>query len=109
MYVDAENKRADQNFEMLETCILTSLSPGTRAKLHSIYENFNIGGMVYVELVFKGLTNKAIFENKQTTPYLQDHYDNLPSYMTTCDSGIAKSILEWRNLVRLLEAHSVVL
>ena len=94
---------------MLTTSILTSVSPGTRADLHVIYEKFNIDGMVYVELVFKELMNKAIFDNKQTTWYLQDHYDNLPSYMTTCDFDIAKFILEWRNLVRLLEARGVVL
>ena len=29
--------------------------------------------------------------------------------MTTCDSDIEKFILEWRNLVSLLEARSVVL
>ena len=29
--------------------------------------------------------------------------------MTTCDSGIAKFILEWRNVVSLLEARGVVI
>ena len=29
--------------------------------------------------------------------------------MTTCDSDIAKFILEWRNVVSLLEAYGVVL
>ena len=53
--------------------------------------------------------NKEIVDNKQTTRYLQDQYDNIPSYMTTCDSDIAKFILEWRNLVILLEACGVVL
>ena len=53
--------------------------------------------------------NKAIVDNKQTARYLQDKYDNLPSYMTTCDSDIAKFILEWRNVVTLLEARGVVL
>ena len=52
---------------------------------------------------------KAIVDKNQTTRYLQDQYDNLPLYMTTCDSDIAKFILEWRNLVSLLEACGVVL
>ena len=52
---------------MLETCILTSISAGTRAKLHVIYEDSKISRMVYGELVFKGLMNKAIVKNKQTT------------------------------------------
>ena len=50
--------------------------------------------MVYGYLVFKGLMNKAIFDNKQTTRYLKDQYDNIPSCMTTCDSDITKLILE---------------
>ena len=53
--------------------------------------------------------NKAIVEKKQTTSYLQDKYDNLPSYMTNCEYDIAKFILEWQNVVTLLEAHGVVL
>ena len=65
--------------------------------------------MVYGELVFKGLMNKAIVENKHKTIYLQDQYDNLPSYMTTCDSDVAKFVLEWRNVVSLLEARDMVL
>ena len=95
VYVDADNKRADQNSDMLATCILASVSAGTRAKIHAIYNNFKVGGMVYGELVFKGMMNKAILDNKQTTRYLQDQYYNLPSYMTTCDFDIAKFILEW--------------
>ena len=53
--------------------------------------------------------NKAILKNKKTTRYLQDQYDNLMSYMNTCDSDIAKFILEWKNVVSLLEARGVVL
>ena len=53
--------------------------------------------------------NKEIVDNKQTTRYLQDQYDNIPSYMTTCDSDIDKFILEWQNVVSLLEARGVVL
>ena len=109
MYVDADNKRAEQNSEMLATCILTSISTGTRVQLHAIYDNFKIGGMVYGELVFKGLMNKVIVDNKQTTRYVQDQYENLPSYMTTCDSDIATFILEWRNVVSLLEVRGVLL
>ena len=109
MYVDADNKRAEQNSEMLATCILASISTGTGVQLHAIYNNFKIGGMVYGELVFKGLMNKAIVDNKQTTRYVQDQYENLPSYMTTCDSGIATFILEWRNVVSLLEVRGVLL
>ena len=93
LYVDADNKRLCQNSEMLATCILAYVSAGTRAELHSIYENFKISRMVYGELFFKGLMNKAIFDNKQTTRYLQYQYDNLLSYMNTSDSDIVKSIL----------------
>ena len=81
MYVDADNKRAEQNSDILATCILASLSTVTRAELHAISDNFKIGGMVYGELVFKGLMNKTIVDNKETTRYLQDQYDNQPSYM----------------------------
>ena len=95
MYVDADNKHAEQNSEMLATCIFDSISAGTRADLHTIYGDFMISRMVYGELFFKGLTNKAIVDNKHKTRYLQYQYDNLPSYMTTCDSDIAKFILEW--------------
>ena len=109
VYVGANNQCAEQNSEMLATCILVSVSAGTRAELHAIYDDFKIGGMVYGELVFKGLMNKAIVDNNQTTRYLQDQYDNLPSYMTTCDSDIAKFILEWQNVVSLLEARGMVL
>ena len=109
VYVDAKNQRAEQKYEMLVTCVLTSLSAGTRAELHAIYEGFKISGMVYGELVFKGIMNKEIVGNKQTTCYLQDQYGNLPSYMTTCDSDISKFILEWQNVVSLLEACGVVL
>ena len=94
---------------MLATCIFASVSAGTRSKIHAIYDIFNIGGMVYGELVFKRLMNKAIVDNKHTSKYLQDQYDNLLSYMTTCDSDIAKFILEWQNVVSLLEASGVVL
>ena len=86
VYVDAENKRAEQNSEMIATCIVASVSAGTRAEIHAIYDDFKIVRMVYGKLVFKGLANKEIVDNKQTTRYLQDQYDNLPSYMTTCDS-----------------------
>ena len=67
VYVDAKNQRAEQKSEMLATCILTSVSAGTGAELHAIYADFKIRGMVYGELVFKGLMNKAIVDNKQTT------------------------------------------
>ena len=109
VYIDTDNKSKEQKYDMLATCILTYISPGTRSKLHAIYDNFKIGGMVYGELVFKGLMKKAVVVNKQTTQYLQDKYDNIPLYMTTCDSYIAKFILEWRNLMRLLEACGAVL
>ena len=65
--------------------------------------------MVYEELVFKKLMNKTIFNNKHTTPTLQYWYENLPSYVTTCESGIEKFILELRNVVSLLESRGVVL
>ena len=58
--------------------------------------------MVYGELVFKVLMNKYIFDNKQTTWYSLDQYENLPLYMNTCDSDIVKFILDWRNVVSLL-------
>ena len=109
VYVDANNKRAEQNSEMLATCILASVSAGTRSELRAIYDNFNIGRMVYGELVFKGLTNKAIVDNRHKTRYFQYQYDNLPSYMNTCDSDSTNFILEWRNVVSLLEARGVVL
>ena len=109
VYVDADNKRAEQKSEMLATFVLASVSAGTRAELCAIYDDFKIGGMVYGELVFKGLMNKAIMDKKQTTRYLQDQYENLPSYITTCDSDIAKFILEWRNIVILLESRRMVL
>ena len=109
VYIVANNERAFQNSEMLATCILASVSAGTRAELHAIYDECKIGGEVYGELVFKALMNKAIVDNKQTTRHLQDQYDALPQYMTTCDSDIAKFILEWRNVVSLLEARGVVL
>ena len=107
--VNAGNKRADQNSEMLATCILTSVSSGTRVELHAIYDNFKISRMVYGKLVFKGLMNKAIVNNKQTTRYLQNQYDNLMSYMTTCDSDITNFIQEWRNVVSLLEDRGVLI
>ena len=94
---------------MLVTCILASVSAGTRAEIHAIYGDFKISGMVYGESVFKGPMNKAIVENKQTTGFFLDQYDNLPSYMTTCDPKIAKFTLEWKNVVSLLEARGVVL
>ena len=109
VYVDADKKRTEYNSGMLATCTLASVSAGTRSKFHAVYDDFKIGRMVYGELVFKGLMNKAIFDNRQTTRYLQDQYGNLPSYMTTCDSDIAKFILEWRNVVSFLESHDVVL
>jgi hypothetical protein len=109
VYITANNERAFQNSEMLATCILASVSAGTRAELHAIYDECKIGGEVFGELVFKALMNKAIVDNKQTTRHLQDQYDALPQYMTTCDSDIAKFILEWRNVVSLLEARGVVL
>ena len=61
VYVDADNQRAEQNSEMLATCILTSLSAGTRADLHAIYDDFKIVGMVYGDLVFKGLMNNQLW------------------------------------------------
>ena len=109
VYVDAEKKRSEQNSEVLVTCILSSVSPGNIAEIHAIYDDFKIGRMVYGELVFKGIMNKAIFNNKQATWYLQYQYNNLPSYMNTCDSDIAKFILEWCNAVVFLEAYAVVL
>ena len=94
---------------MLATCILASESTGTRAELYAIYNNFNIGGMVYGEFFFKGPMNKANVNNKETTRYSHEEYDNLPSYMTTCDSYTAKFILKWRNIVSLIETCGVVL
>ena len=108
VYVDTENKRAEQNSDMHETCILASVSLGTRAELHAIYDNYKIRRMVYGDLVFKGMMKKAIVDNKHTAWYLYDQYDNLPLYMTNCDSNIVKFILEWRNVVSLLEARGVV-
>ena len=58
VYVDANNQRAEQNSDILTTCILAYVSTGTRADLHAIYDDFKIGGMVYGELVFKGIVNK---------------------------------------------------
>ena len=90
VYVDTDNKRAEKNSDMLATCIFASISAGTRSKLHAIYENLKIGGIVYDELFFKGMTKKDISNNKKTTRYLQDQYENLPSYMATCDYNIKK-------------------
>ena len=109
MYISANSKRIEQKYEMLTTCILRSVSAETWAELHIVYDDFNIDGMIYFELVFNGLMNKAIIINTHMTRYLQDKYDNLPSYMTSCYSGIAKFILEWRNLVSFLEAHGLVI
>ena len=67
VYIDVNKKRAEQNSEMLAACILTSVSTGTRSELHIVYDDFKIDGIVYVELVFKGLMNKAIVENKYMT------------------------------------------
>ena len=53
--------------------------------------------------------NQYIFDNKQTTRYLQDQYNNLHFYLITCDSDIANFIMEWRNVVSLLEARVVIL
>ena len=78
VWVGAGNKRVEQNSEMNATCILASVFPGTRAKLHTIYRNFKIRIMVYGELVFKVLMNKSDVYNKQTTRYLQYQYDNIP-------------------------------
>ena len=89
-----DNKIAEHNSEILVTCILTSISAETRAKLHAVYDDFKIGGMVYCNLVFKGPMNKDIVNNKQKTRYLPDNYSNLPLYMITCDSGITKFILD---------------
>ena len=109
MYVDVDNKCAEQNYDTPATCILASVFPGTRAELHAICDYFKIGGMVYDELVFKVLMNKDISDNKQTTRYLQYQYKNLLSCMTTCASDIAKFILEWRSVVSFLESLGVVL
>ena len=57
VYINAENKRADHNSEMIATCILGYVYSGTQAKLHTIYDDFKIGGMVYGEVVFKRLMN----------------------------------------------------
>ena len=57
VYINAENKRADHNSEMIATCILGYVYSGTQAKLHTIYDDFKIGGMVHGEVVFKGLMN----------------------------------------------------
>ena len=92
VHIAADKTFSDQNSEVNTTCILTSLSAETLAELHAIYDDFKICGMVYGELFFKGLVNKAIVDNKQTTKYLQDQDENLPLYMTTCDSDIAKFI-----------------
>ena len=64
VYVDAVNKRKEQKYEMLATFVLASISLGTRANLHAIYGDLKIVGMVYGELVFKGLMNKAVVGNK---------------------------------------------
>ena len=93
-YFNTDNKRAEQNSEMLATCILTSVSPGTRAELHAICYSLKIDTVVYGELVYKGLMNKAITDNNQTTRYLQDQYDNIRSYMTNFDSATENFILE---------------
>ena len=44
--VDADNKHTEQNFDMLATCILASVYARTRSKLHAIYDDFKISGMV---------------------------------------------------------------
>ena len=77
----------------MHLCIYISV--GNRSKLQAIYDDSNIGGIVNGELVFKGLMNKTIFDNNQTTRYLQYQYKNLPLFITTCDSDITKFILEW--------------
>ena len=64
MYFEADNQRAEQNSDMLATCILASVFPGTRAELHAIYNGFKISRMLYGKLVFKGLKNKEIVDNK---------------------------------------------
>ena len=52
------------------------------------YEDYKINGEICGELVFKGLMNKTIVDNKQTMRYLQDEFENLLSNMTSCDSNI---------------------
>ena len=47
--------------------------------------------------------------HKQTTTQLQDRYDAPPQFMTSCDSNIPELILEWREVVALLEARGEVI
>ena len=99
------NQHREQNSESLATCIMDSLSEQTRAYMKSIYATLKIDGHIYGELVFKALMNKAVIDNKKTTRHLQDRYDSLPQFMTSCDSIIPEFILEWREVVALLEAR----
>jgi hypothetical protein len=73
------------------------------------YEDYKINGEICGELVFKGLMNKTIVDNKQTTRYLQDEFDNMPSNITSCKSKIPEFTLQFRNITSLLEARGTVL
>ena len=108
-YLQGTNHRAEQNSEQLARCIMASVTPNTHAELMATYEDYKINGEICGELVFKGLMNKTIVDNKQTTRYLQDEFDNLPSNMTSCDSNIPEFILQFRNITSLLEARGTVL
>ena len=48
-------------------------------------------------------------DNKQTTRYLQDGFENMSSKMTSCDSNIPEFILKFCNITSLLEARGTVI
>ena len=85
------------------------VTPNNHAKLTATYEDYKINSEGCGELVFKGLINKTIVDNKKPTRYLQDDFDDMPSNMTSCDSNIPKFILQFLNTTSLLEARGTML
>lgn len=83
--------RATQNNQMMQKCILNSLTEDAKRRLSVHRASYTFDGEVYAPLLFKIIMKLATVDSKATTEKLRDQLNHLDVYAASkCDNDLEK-------------------
>ena len=83
--------RATQNNQMMQKCILNSLTEDAKRRLSVHRSSYTFNGEVYAPLLFKIIMKLATINSKATTKKLHEQLNNLDVYASSkCDNDLEK-------------------
>ena len=80
--------RATQNNEMMQQCIMNSLTKASRLRIITHREDYMIADAVAAPLLFKTIMRLSVIDSKATAAHLRENLYRLPNYMVKCNSNI---------------------